>query len=80
MNFKKNLHASDELTLTIYDLVNLLKHGKLVSSGLDVIFDFDKKFCGLDAEDKIEIMRTFKGANVIKLIETVENKLKERNI
>lgn len=79
MNFKTNLHTADELTLTLHDLINLLKHGKLTSSGLDVIFDAEKKFCGLDAEDKIEIMRTFKGANAIKLIETVENKLRERN-
>ena len=79
MNFKSNLHTSDELTLTVTDIVNLLKNGELVSHNLNIHFNPKKKFTGLDAEDKVEMMKKFKTANAIKLIEMVELKLKEKN-
>ena len=79
MNYKNNLNTPDELTLTITDIVNLLKNGELISHNLNIYFNPEKKFTGLDAEDKIEMMKKFKTANAIKLIEIVELRLKEKN-
>jgi hypothetical protein len=79
MNYKNNLNTPDELILTITDIVNLLKNGKLISHNLNIYFNPKKKFTGLDAEDKIEMMKKFKTSNAIKLIEIVELRLKDKN-
>jgi len=79
MNYKNNINTPDELTLTVTDIVNLLKNGELISHNLNIYFNPKKKFTGLDAEDKVEMMKKFKTANAIKLIEMIELKLKEKN-
>ena len=44
MNYKNNINTPDELILTITDIVNLLKHGELISHNLNIYFNL---FCNV---------------------------------